>query len=127
MREELRRILERTDLWDGRVSVLQVIDAVNGFIRLRALVSSADAPTGWDLRCHVRERLVAWLQNVQPAALPRVRVDPRPARPVPADQHRPDAWADGRPGEDAKVFSGGPEGEERGAEFAPPPPEPPPS
>jgi hypothetical protein len=46
MRDELRRIVEQTDLWDRRVSVLQVTDAVNGFVRVRALVSAADAISG---------------------------------------------------------------------------------
>jgi small-conductance mechanosensitive channel len=126
MRDELRRIVEQTDLWDGRVSVLQVTDAVNGFVQVRALVSAVDAPTSWDLRCHVRERLVAWLQSVEPAALPRLRLDLRPARPS-GPAHRPEPSPDGQPEEGAKVFSGGPEGEERGAEFAPPRPEAPPA
>ncbi len=57
IREELRHALERSDLWDGRVSVLQVTDATAATgatgtsIRLRALVSAADAPRLWDLRC----------------------------------------------------------------------------
>ena len=36
MREELRRLVESTDLWDGRVCVLQVTDAIGGMVRLRA-------------------------------------------------------------------------------------------
>src|SRR5262249_26505491 len=66
IREELRRALERSDLWDGRVSVLQVTDATGAAsatgtaIRLRALVSATDAPRLWDLRCEIREHLVAW-------------------------------------------------------------------
>ena len=43
MREELRRLVEGTELWDGRVCVLQVTDATGGMVRLRALVSAADA------------------------------------------------------------------------------------
>ena len=116
MREELHRILESTDLWDGRVSVLQVTDAVGGFVRLRALVSAADAPTDWDLRCLVRERLVAWLQESEPQALPRRRVDlsrqPRPDRPA-----RPPT-TDGQRDRGANVFSGSPDAVERGATFA---------
>ena len=41
MRAELRAVCEGTELWDGRVCVLQVTDAVGGMIRLRALVSAA--------------------------------------------------------------------------------------
>jgi len=50
MRDELRRLLEGTPLWDGRVCVLQVTEATGGMVRLRALVSPADAPSLWDLR-----------------------------------------------------------------------------
>jgi small-conductance mechanosensitive channel len=121
MREELQRVVEQTDLWDGRVSVLQVVDAVNGFVQVRALVSAVDAPTNWDLRCHVRERLVAWLQEQHPYALPRVRVDPSP---VPAPRP-PDGSPDGRREENANVFSGSAEAEARGARFSPPGDEPP--
>jgi small-conductance mechanosensitive channel len=116
MREELHRILETTPLWDGRVSVLQVTDAVGGFVRVRALVSAADAPTDWDLRCLVRERLVAWLQQVEPGSLPRARIDlstqrrpDRAIQPVRKDGHRD-------PG--ANVFGGSPEAAERGATFS---------
>jgi len=116
MRDELRRILDQTDLWDRRVSVLQVTDAVNGFVRVRALVSAADAPTDWDLRCYVRERLVAWLQGVEPAALPRLRLDLRPARSA----RHPARSSDGRAEQGANVFSGSVEGEERAAAFARP-------
>jgi hypothetical protein len=60
-------------LWDERVNVLQVTDAVGGMIQVRALVSAYDAPTLWDLRCAVRESLVDWLRQHHADALPRVR------------------------------------------------------
>ncbi len=73
MRAELRRLLDTTDLWDGRVGVLQVTDASNGAVRIRALASAVDAPSLFDLRCYVREGLVRWLQHEMPSALPRTR------------------------------------------------------
>ncbi len=66
MRAELRRLLGLTDLWDERVGILQVTDAVGGLVRVRALVSAHDAPTLFDLRCFVREGLVDWLQRAAP-------------------------------------------------------------
>ena len=75
MREELESILHDTELWDGRVNVLQVTDATNTLVRVRALVSAKDAPTLWDLRCLVRERLVNWIQTHQPDSRPRVRAE----------------------------------------------------
>lgn len=75
MRGELDRILASTDLWDRRVKVLQVTDAVGGWVRVRVLVTAKDAPTLFDLRCLVRERLVGWLQHHNPEGLPRQRTE----------------------------------------------------
>lgn len=106
MREELDRIVERADLWDGRVKVLQVTDAVGGWVRVRVLVTAKDAPTLWDLRCHVREQLVTWVRRHNHEGLPRRRVEvadigpPTSARP-----------AAGGPG----LFTGDPAAEERAA------------
>jgi small-conductance mechanosensitive channel len=74
MRGELERILDRTELWDRRVQVLQVTDAVQGFVHVRVLVTAHDAPSLFDLRCYVREELVAWIQRTHPEALPVQRV-----------------------------------------------------
>ncbi|WP_238439787.1 mechanosensitive ion channel family protein, partial [Frankia sp. AgB1.8] len=75
LRTELHAILADTDLWDGRVAVLQVTDAVAGYVRVRVLVSGKDGPTVFDLRCLVREALVRWLREHSPAALPRTRIE----------------------------------------------------
>jgi small-conductance mechanosensitive channel len=75
MRAEFDSILRRTELWDGRDNALQVTDATNALVRVRALVSAKDAGTLWDLRCHVRERLVNWIRVHEPDSLPRLRVD----------------------------------------------------
>ncbi|HEX6356604.1 mechanosensitive ion channel family protein [Actinophytocola sp.] len=75
MRAELDDILRGTELWDGRTNVLQVVDATNSVVRVRALVSAKDAPLLWDLRCLVRERLVKWIQAHEPDSRPRIRVE----------------------------------------------------
>ena len=77
MRAELERVLARTDLWDQRVSVLQVTDAVGGYVRVRILVTAVDAPTLFDLRCFVREEMIAWLYRSSPQSIPRSRVELR--------------------------------------------------
>ncbi|MEU7973926.1 mechanosensitive ion channel domain-containing protein [Micromonospora sp. NPDC049089] len=125
MREELRRLVEGTELWDGRVCVLQVTDATGGTVRLRALVSAADAGSLWDLRCLVREHLVAWIRDNRPTAMPRLRtelgdansnlswqwVQPRrPARRL-SDTEAPD---------DARVFGGSDDGDARSEAFVGP-------
>ncbi|MBH0008219.1 mechanosensitive ion channel family protein [Salinibacterium sp. SWN1162] len=74
MRERLSKVVERTELWDGRTANIQVVDAKGGFVRVRVLISAADSGALWDLRTHVREEMVTWLQAKNPAALPRTRV-----------------------------------------------------
>jgi small-conductance mechanosensitive channel len=74
MRVELDRVMATADLWDGRVAHFQVTDAVGGFVRVRILLTAVDAPTLFDLRCHVREALVRWLRDQAADALPRQRV-----------------------------------------------------
>jgi small-conductance mechanosensitive channel len=73
MRAEMNHLLAETDMWDRRVSVLQVTDAVGGYVRVRILVSAANAPTLFDLRCYLREGLVAWLSQHAEGGLPRMR------------------------------------------------------
>ncbi len=73
MREALERILEHAPEWDGRVQVLQVTDATEKSVQLRVLVSSFDSGLNWDLRCRVREGLLAFVQSAYPQFLPRTR------------------------------------------------------
>ncbi len=75
IREELGRILDKCDYWDGRVWRLHVSAATDRTLQLRALMSAADSPTAWELHCEVRERLVAWIRDTHPEALPRLRAD----------------------------------------------------
>ena len=73
LRDELMRLCKEAPEWDGRVSVLQVTDASEQAVQLRALVSSSDSGRNWDLRCRVREGLIAFVQEHYPDALPRRR------------------------------------------------------
>jgi len=119
MRAELRAVCEGTDLWDGRVCVLQVTEAVGGMIRLRALVSAHDAGSLWDLRCLVRERLVAWVFEHRRDSLPRMRADVAPGeRALAGRVHRP--GGDAAAGDDARVFGGTGDGAERAVAFGGP-------
>lgn len=74
VREKLMEVARASPLWDGRVVVLQVSDATKDHaVELRALLSARSAPAAWDLRCEVREKLIAFLQEEYPGALPRTR------------------------------------------------------
>jgi small-conductance mechanosensitive channel len=85
LRGELERLCRDAPEWDGRVCVLQVTDANERAMQLRALVSSVDSGRNWDLRCRVREGLIAYVQANHPDALPRWRGEMEPAagRPAP--------------------------------------------
>lgn len=113
MRAELNRILAATDLWDGRTGVLQVTDATQGWVRVRVLVTGRDAPTLFDLRCHVRERLIDWLQRYSDASLPRRRVEVVD----PPDQQVPSARARSAADGEGRLFGGSPENDQRASQF----------
>jgi small-conductance mechanosensitive channel len=74
LRKELTRLLESTSLWDKKVNVLQVTDAKQNGIEVRALVSAKDASTAWDLRVYIREKLIEFLQKEYPESLPKTRI-----------------------------------------------------
>jgi small-conductance mechanosensitive channel len=88
LRGELTRILDASPNWDRQVNVLQVTDAKERTLELRALASAANASLAWDLRCEVREKLVTFLQREYPESLPRVRasVEARIAGGMPTGQ-----------------------------------------
>jgi small-conductance mechanosensitive channel len=73
VRRELSRICRGSPNWDGRVCQLDVVDATERALQIRALTSAADASRAWTLRCHVREELVRYLCEHVPEALPRYR------------------------------------------------------
>ncbi len=74
LRKELERLLQEVpQLWDGRVSVLQVVETSERAIQLRVLVSSRDSSSGWDLRCYIRENLISFISHKHPQSLPQLR------------------------------------------------------
>jgi small-conductance mechanosensitive channel len=74
VRKKLHEILDASPLWDKQAWCLQVTEARASTLELRALMSARNSPQAWDLRCHVREALLTWLQKKYPEYLPRTRV-----------------------------------------------------
>ena len=74
LRVELDRLLELTDLWDGRIKSVLVTDAKERVIEIRALVSAANSPNAFDLRCYIRENLIKFVRDNYPESLPLNRV-----------------------------------------------------
>jgi len=75
VRQELRRILGTTAYWKGEVCVLQVADASDRAIQLRAVMDARNASQAWELRCYVREKLIQFLQQRYPQSLPKFRAE----------------------------------------------------
>lgn len=80
VRARLKEIAQASPLWDGQVLNLQVTDAREETVELRALVSARDSGTAFDLRCEVREKLIAFLRDSHPGALPRRRTETQTER-----------------------------------------------
>jgi small-conductance mechanosensitive channel len=74
LRKELTRLLESSPYWDKKVNVLQVTDAKEQTLEIRALMSAATSPQAWDLRVYIREKLIEFIQKEYPECLPRTRV-----------------------------------------------------
>lgn len=74
LRAELDNILDNTDLWDEKVKNIQVTDSKPQHVEVRVLVSAKDSPTAWDLRVHVREKLISFLQQQYPESLAHTRL-----------------------------------------------------
>jgi small-conductance mechanosensitive channel len=70
VRQKFTETVKSDPLWNGKVADLQVTDAKDGKLELRARVSAATLRKAWDLRCAVREKLITFLQREHPTALP---------------------------------------------------------
>ena len=76
VRAEFGRALRASTRWDGDVEVVHVTDSTDRTMQIRLLMSAADSGTAWELRCEIREHMVAYLQREHADALPKVRLEP---------------------------------------------------
>lgn len=74
IRAQVQGIVEASPLWDRKVCGVQVTDTKSSSIEVRILVGAGTSAQLWDLRCEVREKIVAFLQREHPEALPRQRI-----------------------------------------------------
>jgi small-conductance mechanosensitive channel len=73
IREKLTEVVSASKLWDGNVVKLQVVEAKESSLELRAIASARTSSDAFDLRCEIREKLIGWMQQEIPTALPRTR------------------------------------------------------
>lgn len=74
LRTEFYRLLDTTPLWDKRVRVMQITNATEKTMEIRALMSAHNSSQAFDLRCFVREGLIVYIQENFPGSLPQNRV-----------------------------------------------------
>lgn len=74
LRQEFMKIIQDHPLWDKRVANLMITDLKQEVMELRAIVSAYSSGRAFDLRCDVREKLIARIQEAYPGSLPKKRV-----------------------------------------------------
>ncbi|WID96309.1 mechanosensitive ion channel [Bosea vestrisii] len=75
VRCKVEEIAAASRLWDRRVVNVQVTDFKQSTMEVRILISAGTSPRVFDLRCEMREQIVAFLQREYPHALPRIRAE----------------------------------------------------
>jgi small-conductance mechanosensitive channel len=75
IRNKLVEIVKASRLWDGQAVQLQVTDAKESSIEVRASASARSGRDSFELRCEIREKLITFLQQEYPSALPHARAE----------------------------------------------------
>lgn len=88
IRQKVEQLLSATDLWDGRTWNVQMTASDTSTVTVRILVSATNSGNLWDLRCYLRENLIAWVVDEEPWARPANRMQPLEALSIPVDRSR---------------------------------------
>jgi small-conductance mechanosensitive channel len=80
VREKAKEIAAQSPLWNGKTLKVEVSDSKENVMELRILLSANSAIAAWDLRCEMREKIIAYLLQDYPAAFPRRPPPPEPAQ-----------------------------------------------
>lgn len=75
LRQEFSRLLEASPDWNGDTASVQVVEAGEKSIQIRFLMSAKNSTTLWNLRCSMREAMIAFIQQEYPQYLPRHRAE----------------------------------------------------
>lgn len=74
IREELKRILSGSPLWDGKVSNVQITNLKEHTMEVRCLFSAPAAGKSSDLASLIREKMIEFVRQNYPHGLPRTRL-----------------------------------------------------
>jgi small-conductance mechanosensitive channel len=75
IRKKLDDIVAASPHWDKNVCSLEITDFTERTVEIRITASAANGGDAWNLRCEIREKLLAFLQNDHPESLPRQRME----------------------------------------------------
>lgn len=73
LRQKLMEILRASAFWDGKVGILQVVEAEGNVLKLRVLASVRNSGDSWNLKCEVLEKLIEFMVTAYPQCLPKLR------------------------------------------------------
>ena len=76
--ETRERVLAAAKKWDKRVNSVQVTDLKEHTMEIRCLMSAANSGDAFNLRCVVREKMIAFIRENYPEAFPRMRFTATP-------------------------------------------------
>src|SRR5262249_38542528 len=79
LRKKLTEIGKQSKVWDEKIAELQVTDAKENTVELSIKVGAPNPSAAFDLRCEVREKMIAYMQNELPGAMPRSRQEVVPS------------------------------------------------
>jgi small-conductance mechanosensitive channel len=83
LRPVVGRIVQACPTWDRRFWNLQVVETSENAMQLRILATASDSSKAWDLRCQIREEVLAFMREHYPESLPRSRAEwQQPDSPV---------------------------------------------
>jgi small-conductance mechanosensitive channel len=74
IREKAKELTEADPRWDGQVFAVQVTETLPTCMVVRILASAPNASAAFDLRCALREALIAFIGAEFPQSLPQTRV-----------------------------------------------------
>jgi small-conductance mechanosensitive channel len=75
IREELRRIVSSSKLWDGKVVNVQITNLKEHTMEVRCLISAANSGNSSDLCSLIREKMIEFVRANYPNGLPRTRLE----------------------------------------------------
>lgn len=76
LRKKFLESIAKHKLWDKKTAQLLVTNTDANSVEIRATFSAKNAGDVWDLRCQIREELIAFMQEQFPESLPKLRREP---------------------------------------------------